>query len=106
MRKSQASANSKPTPKQYPRLAAMTGLRQRAGAAMFQARRETCSGEASRKPAISPPLEKCSPAARSTTTRIRALAPLVVQKHKPRGLICGWSLAIARAFHYRGLAYD
>jgi hypothetical protein len=24
----------------------MTGLRQRAGAAMFQARRETCSGEA------------------------------------------------------------
>src|SRR6516225_9328610 len=38
----------------------MTGLRQRAGAAMFQARRETCSGEASR---ISPPLEKCSPAA-------------------------------------------
>src|ERR1700756_2860998 len=68
MRKSQASANSKPTPKQYPRLAAMTGLRQRAGAAMFQARRETCSGEASRKPEISPPLEKCSPAARSTTT--------------------------------------
>src|SRR6516164_1722485 len=52
----------------------MTGLRQRAGAAMFQARRETCSGEASRKPAISPPLEKCSPAARSTTTRMRASA--------------------------------
>ena len=39
----------------------MTGLRQRAGAAMFQARRETCSGEASRKPRISPPLEKCPP---------------------------------------------
>src|SRR5262249_3180504 len=72
MRKSQASANSKPTPKQYPRLAAMTGLLQRDGAAMFQARRETCSGETSRKPAISPPLEKCSPAARSTTTRMRA----------------------------------
>src|SRR5215467_15732594 len=65
MRKSQASANSKPTPKQYPRLAVMTGFRQRAGAAMFQARRETCSAEASRKPEISPPLEKCSPAARS-----------------------------------------
>src|SRR6516165_344654 len=74
MRKSQASANSKPTPKQYPRLAAMTGFRQRAGAAMFQARRETCSGEASRKPEISPPLEKCSPVARSTTTRTRASA--------------------------------
>src|SRR5215831_9270559 len=74
MRKSQASANSKPTPKQYPRLAAMTGLLQRGGAAMFQARRETCSGEASRKPAISPPLEKCSPAARSTTMRMRASA--------------------------------
>src|SRR5215831_386759 len=72
MRKSQASANSRPTPKQYPRLAAITGFRQRAGAPMFQARRETCSGEASRKPEISPPLEKCSPAARSTTTRIRA----------------------------------
>src|SRR5215468_2029284 len=74
MRKSQASANSKPTPKQYPRLAAMTGFQQRVGAPMFQARRETCSGEASRKPAISPPLEKCSLAARSTTTRIRASA--------------------------------
>src|SRR5215472_5612250 len=74
MRKSQASANSKPTPKQYPRLAAMTGCRQRAGAPMFQARRETCSGEASRNPEISPPLEKCSPAARSTTTRMRASA--------------------------------
>src|SRR5262244_2181441 len=74
MRKSQASANSKPTPKQNPRLAAITGFRQRAGAPMFQARRETCSGEASRKPAISPPLEKCSPAARSTTTRMRASA--------------------------------
>src|ERR1700731_1622373 len=74
MRKSQASANSKPTPKQYPRLAAMTGLRQRAGAAMFQPRRERCSGEASRKPEISPPLEKCSPAARRTTTRMRASA--------------------------------
>src|ERR1700751_2526830 len=74
MRKSQASANSKAAPKQYPRLAAMTGLRQRAGAAMFQARRETCSGEASRKPEISPPLEKCSPMARSTTTRMRASA--------------------------------
>src|SRR5215469_9688476 len=74
MRKSQASANSKPTPKQYPRLAAITGFRQRAGAPMFQARRETCSGEASRKPEISPPLEKCSPAARSTTTRMRASA--------------------------------
>src|SRR5215813_13130663 len=74
MRKSQASANSKPTPKQYPRLAAITGFRQRAGAPMFQARRETCSGEASRNPEISPPLEKCSPAARSTTTRIRASA--------------------------------
>src|SRR6516164_11669801 len=49
----------------------MTGLRQRAGAAMFQARRETCSGEASR---ISPPLEKCSPAARSTTMRMQASA--------------------------------
>src|SRR5215469_11926945 len=72
MRKSQASANSKPTPKQYPRLAAMTGFRQRAGAATFHARRETCSGEASRKPEISPPLEKCSPVARSTTTRMRA----------------------------------
>src|SRR5215468_9741298 len=74
MRKSQASANSKPTPKQYPRLAAMTGFRQRDGAAMFQARRETCSGEAARKPEISPPLEKCSPAARSTTMRMRASA--------------------------------
>src|ERR1700736_5495333 len=74
MRKSHASANSKPTPKQYPRLAAMTGFRQRAGAPMFQARRETCSGEAARKPSISPPLEKCSPAARSTTTRMRASA--------------------------------
>src|SRR5215467_11803283 len=74
MRKSQASANSNPTPKQYPRLAAITGCRQRAGVPMFQARRETCSGEASRKPAISPPLEKCSPAARSTTTRMRASA--------------------------------
>src|SRR5215467_9452320 len=74
MRKSQASANSNPTPKQYPRLAAMTGFRQRTGAPMFQARRETCSGEASRKPEISPPLEKCSPAARSTTTRIRESA--------------------------------
>src|SRR6516225_12044221 len=74
MRKSQASANSKPTPKQYPRLAAITGFRQRAGAATFQARCETCSGEASRKPEISPPLEKCSPAARSTTTQIRASA--------------------------------
>src|SRR5215468_1687450 len=74
MRKSHASANSKPTPKQYPRLAAMTGLRQRAGAAMYQARRERCSGEASRKPEISPPLEKCSPTARSTTTRMRASA--------------------------------
>src|ERR1700756_4829752 len=74
MRKSQASANSKPTPKQYPRLAAMTGFRHCVGAAMFQASRETCSGEASRKPEISPPLEKCSPAARRTTTRMRASA--------------------------------
>src|SRR5215469_15865860 len=74
MRKSQASANSKPTPKQYPRLAAITGFRQRAEAPMFQARRETCSGEAARRPEISPPLEKCSPAARSTTTRMRASA--------------------------------
>src|SRR6516165_93645 len=70
MRKSQASANSKPTPKQYPRLAATTGFQQRAGAPMFQPRRETCSGEAARKPEISPPLEKCSPAARTTTTRM------------------------------------
>ena len=33
---------------------------------------ETCSGEACRKPAILPPEEKCSPAARSTITRTRA----------------------------------
>ena len=31
------------------------------GAAMFQASLETCSGEASRKPLMLPPLEKCSP---------------------------------------------
>src|ERR1700730_11437589 len=52
----------------------MTGLRQRAGAAMFQARGETCSGGASRKPRTSPPLEKCPPPARNTMTRTRASA--------------------------------
>ena len=52
----------------------MTGFRQRAGAAMFQARRERCSGEASRNPRTSPPLEKCSPTARSTMTRTRLSA--------------------------------
>jgi hypothetical protein len=36
---------------------------------MFQASLETCSGDASRKPLMSPPLEKCSPCARSTITR-------------------------------------
>src|SRR5271167_16725 len=41
---------------------------------MFQANRETSSGDASRKPRISPPLEKCSPFARNTMTRIRASA--------------------------------
>jgi len=37
-------------------LAAITGFAQRAGAAMFQASRETISGVASRKPSILPPL--------------------------------------------------
>jgi hypothetical protein len=36
---------------------------------MFQASFDTCSGEASRKPLMLPPEEKCSPAARSTITR-------------------------------------
>ena len=49
MRKSQASDSSKPTPKQKPRLAAITGFAQRAGAAMFQASFDTCSGVASMK---------------------------------------------------------
>src|SRR5450830_68982 len=69
MRKSHASEISKPTPKQKPRLAAITGLLQRAGAAMFHASFDTCSGVASRKPRMSPPLEKCSPIERSTITR-------------------------------------
>ena len=72
MRKSQASESSKPTPKQKPRLAAITGLEQRAGAAMFQASLETVSGVASMKPLMLPPEEKCSPTARSTMTRTRA----------------------------------
>jgi hypothetical protein len=58
-----------PDAEAIPREAAITGLAQRAGAAMFQARRMTCSGEASRNPRISPPLEKCSPAPRTTMTR-------------------------------------
>jgi len=37
----------------------MTGFLQRVGAAMFKASCDTCSGEAARKPLISPPLEKC-----------------------------------------------
>ena len=73
-RKSQASDSSKPTPKQYPRLAAITGLLQRAGAAMFHASFDTCSGVACMKPLMSPPLEKCSPMARSTITRTRGSA--------------------------------
>src|ERR1700752_4399454 len=72
MRKSHASDNSKPTPKQKPRLAAITGLEHRAGDARFQSSCDTCSGEASRKPLMSPPLEKCSPFARTTITRTRA----------------------------------
>ena len=49
-RKSQASESSNPTPRQSPRLAAITGFAQRAGAAMFHARCDTVSGEASRNP--------------------------------------------------------
>src|SRR4051812_28181702 len=74
MRKSQASDSSKPTPKQKPRLAVITGFAQRAGAAIFQASFETVSGRASRKPLMLPPLEKCSPMARSTTMRTRELS--------------------------------
>src|SRR5208283_5028721 len=36
---------------------------------MFQASLETCSGEASMKPLMLPPLEKCSPTARRTMMR-------------------------------------
>src|SRR5438105_3352879 len=57
MRKSQASDSSKPTPKQKPRLAAITAFAQRAGAATFQASFDTVSGRASRKPLMLPPLE-------------------------------------------------
>ena len=68
----------------------MTGFEQRAGAAMFQARRDTCSGEASRKPRISPPLEKCSPIARTHDDAHRGLgverlersAQLVALRHR------------------------
>jgi hypothetical protein len=42
-------------------------LLQRAGAATFQASWLTCSGVAARKPLMSPPLEKCSPAGRAAT---------------------------------------
>ena len=53
--------------------AAITGFAQRAGAAMFHASFETCSGDASRKPLMSPPLEKCSPCPRTTMTRTRVV---------------------------------
>ena len=39
--------------------------------AIFHASFETCSGDASMKPPIFPPLEKCSPTARITMTRTR-----------------------------------
>ena len=69
--KSQASDISKPTPKQYPRLAAITGFSHRAGAAMLSASLETCSGDASRKPRIKPPEEKFGPCDRRTIMRTR-----------------------------------
>ena len=83
MRKSQASESSKPTPKQKPRLAAITGLEQRAGAAMFQASFDTFSGRASMKPLMLPPLEKCSPIARSTMMRTREFSSSALE-HQPK----------------------
>src|SRR5436305_2412267 len=82
MRKSQATDSSKPTPKQKPRFAAITGFEQRAGAAMFQASFDTVSGLASRKPLMLPPEEKCSPTARSTIMRMRVLVERL--EHEPK----------------------
>src|ERR1017187_10387927 len=55
MRKSQASASSQPTPKAYFSNAAITGLGQRSGAPMFQARGDLPSRCTLKKPRTSPP---------------------------------------------------
>src|ERR1044072_7801121 len=84
MRKSRASETSKPTPKANPRFATITGLAQRAGAAMFQASFETVSGVACMKPLMLPPEEECSPTARSTITRARAVMRVERHEHQAK----------------------
>ena len=69
IRKSQASASSRPTPKTYPWRLAITGFEQRSGAATFFASCETTQGERVRNPAMSPPAVNWPPAPVSTTKR-------------------------------------
>ena len=72
MRKSQASEISKPTPKQS-RGSRRSPAWSSAPAPRCSRRASTrVSGVASMKPLMLPPLEKCSPTARSTITRTRA----------------------------------
>ena len=75
-RKSQASASSRPTPRQKPRIAHTTGFGQRSGAATFQCRRDRCSGCFSMKPGMSPPaVNALSPAPVRTMTCTFVSAP-------------------------------
>ena len=74
IRKSQASASSRPTPKTYPWSRAITGFEQRSGAATFFASCETTQGDFVRKPAMSPPAVNWPPAPVSTTNRTDVVA--------------------------------
>ena len=67
-RKSQASASSNPTPKQYFSSAAITGLRQRSGAPMLSARSDMRFFGIDGKDFTSPPEEKTPLAPRMQIT--------------------------------------
>jgi hypothetical protein len=73
---SQDSASSRPTPKQYPSTAAMTGFGLRAAAVTLCPRSVKSTGSTSMKPAMSPPEEKCFPADLITTTRTAGSASM------------------------------
>ena len=60
-------------------MAAITGWRQRSGAATLRASTASCSGERVMKAGMSPPLEKCFPSARSTITRTPSSASSVAK---------------------------